>query len=131
MFELGTASLGHLSTASVHMQVVVKAAIKASAIDFSCVAGLRDGLTQDRLFADGKSKARAGESPHQFGLAVDLYPYPVDWSDEGQKAFHYLGGLITATGAAHGVPIVWGGTWTSFLDLPHFEHAEWRQLKDK
>jgi peptidoglycan L-alanyl-D-glutamate endopeptidase CwlK len=130
MFILGAASLKHLSTVRADIQMVVKEAIKISDIDFSCIKGFRNELEQNQVFKDGKSKARWLGSAHNFGLAVDIYPYPVDWSERGQKAFHYLGGLITATGALSGVPIVWGGTWKSFLDLPHFQHRDWKAMKD-
>lgn len=128
MFSYGQASLKRKAECSPQLQAVLDAAIKCSAIDFSLVCGYRDELNQTRAFEDEKSNARWLESPHNYkpSFAVDVYPYPVDWEDE--RPFNYIGGLITGIGAAHGVPITWGGSWKSFKDLPHFELTNWKEL---
>ena len=98
-------------------------------VDFSVLAGYRSDDEQDRLYNAGKSRARAGESEHnQFpSKAVDLAPYPIDWSDAAR--FAYLAGYIKALGDYFGTPVRWGGDWdgdldfadNGFNDLGHFE----------
>ena len=73
------------------------------------------------------------DSPHIFGRAVDIAPYPIDW--DARDDFHYLGGFVLGIAAKMGVDIRWGGDWNasskfqgkrttkdnSFDDLVHFE----------
>ena len=131
MFHLGSKSIDNLLTCHMSIRVVINAAIKHSLIDFSVICGYRNEATQTKVFNNGKSKARWLESPHNYdkSLAVDLYPYPVDWVNV--EPFHYLAGLVTGIGHAHGIPITWGGSWKTFKDLPHFELTNWKELRDE
>jgi peptidoglycan L-alanyl-D-glutamate endopeptidase CwlK len=52
-------------------------------------------------------------------MAIDVAPYPIDWSDF--EKFHELAGFIKATAIEHGIHIKWGGDWKSFQDMPHWE----------
>ena len=54
-----------------------------------------------------------------FGHAVDLAPYPIDWKDAAR--FNSLALLVLSAAHQEGVAIVWGGSWHSSPDLPHFE----------
>jgi len=97
--------------------------------DFTVTEGHRDKETQDLLQREGKSQLRWPHSMHnsQPSMAVDLYPYPVDFY--GTKRFGYLAGLMIATAHSMGMKIRWGGDWDmdgnlkdqNFHDLPHFE----------
>lgn len=61
-------------------------------ITIEVVSGLRTFAEQNELFAQGRTKrgnvvtnARAGESFHNFGLAIDVCPYlsdSFDWTDD-------------------------------------------------
>lgn len=76
---------------------------------------------QDALYAQGRTKggsivtnAKAGESSHNFGTAIDVVPIVngnADWNTDWNK--------IATIGKSVG--FVWGGDWTSFKDKPHFE----------
>lgn len=87
------------------------------------VSGLRTYAEQSKLYAQGRSapgkrvtNARAGESWHNFGLAVDLCPMKrgaFDWD-----APRPVWSIIGVTAQLHGLQ--WGGTWKT-PDLPHVQ----------
>lgn len=86
---------------------------------------------QDMLFDVGASKARAGESPHQYGCAVDLIHSVMGWGMTRQQwlVIGQIGqDLIKAKGFAL-VSLAWGGDW-QFYDPAHWEVANWRERKD-
>lgn len=102
--------------------------------------GLRTFAEQDALFAKRPkvTKAKGGQSVHNYGFAVDIvliidgktasWDTAKDWDgdeisdwDECVKVF-----------ALHGWS--WGGNWTSFKDMPHFDKIgfnNWRVLAQK
>lgn len=85
----------------------------------------RSYAEQDALYAQGRTKpgaivtrARGGQSNHNYGVAVDLFQY-----DKDQEAIFEVGttrfNKIVAAMKRHGMK--WGGDWTGFKDYPHFE----------
>jgi peptidoglycan L-alanyl-D-glutamate endopeptidase CwlK len=70
---------------------------------------------QFELYRQGKSKASAWQSWHQYGLAVDLVGY-IDgkWCWDHRIAWQKLGTI----GKSHG--LTWGGDWQS-ADMVHFQ----------
>ncbi|MGB0749039.1 MAG: M15 family metallopeptidase [Magnetospiraceae bacterium] len=103
--------------------------------DCSILCGYRSPEEQALAFAAGRSKARPGQSPHNHSpaLAVDVAPYPIDWSDRDR--FHYFAGFVIAAALTLGIDLRWGGDWdrdtqtrdNRFDDLVHFELSDWRQ----
>lgn len=103
--------------------------------DLLVTCTLRSMDEQARLYAQGRTapgpivtKARPGESAHNFGLAMDCVPMrdgkPV-WSTKlaADRA------LWTAYGAAvRAAGLVWGGDWR-FVDLPHAEFPAWKDYR--
>lgn len=91
------------------------------------------------------SNARAGESPHNWGLALDckmtvVHPWwdgdipakgPFDTGYDGttlarpaaMHAWERYGRTIKACG------LDWGGLWKSIKDLPHAEMPRWQSLR--
>ena len=99
--------------------------------DFSVTCGHRSGEEQEKLFKEGKSQARAGQSPHNFkpSRAVDLLPYPWDWSNvtpADMKRFKELVELIKICAAFKNYRVTSGSDWPRFKDWPHFERADWK-----
>lgn len=89
--------------------------------------GLRTWEEQDALYAigrtnppDGKivTKAKGGQSFHNFGLAFDIVILDsvgkADWDTNHP-------GWARAAELGKSVGLEWGGDWTSFKDLPHFQ----------
>lgn len=106
------------------------------------ISGDRTYGEQDALYAIGRSKpgkivthARAGQSAHNFGVAVDLCLDGVvdrrglqpDWRPESYE-------LLRTLAPKHG--LVWGGSW-KFVDNAHVQipgfvtAAEMQPLRDR
>lgn len=115
----GAASALKLSKVHPDLQKVFKAAISDAPFDFSITCGLRTKEEQKKLFDEGKSKTM--NSRHLTGNAVDvcvIVDGKASWAFE-----HYskLSEHVLKTAKGLGVPMVWGGSWESFKDGPHFE----------
>ena len=106
-------------------------ACKAQGLDLLVTCTYRSKEEQDALYAQGRTKpgkkitnAQAGESPHNFSLALDFVPI-VDgkpmWNDE-HPAWRTAGNLCPAYG------LEWGGSWSRFRDMPHVQVPNWRGL---
>ncbi|WP_375089718.1 M15 family metallopeptidase [Peribacillus sp. RS7] len=102
---------------------VVKLAYEVG-IFVQITAGYRSFLEQKELYEQGrtnKSKpivtyARAGQSLHNYGLAVDF----VIVSDDGKRALWTEDEKWTRVAAiAKSLGFVWGGDFELFRDLPH------------
>lgn len=119
MPSFSKASLIHFATLHPDLQRVLEAAIKIT--DFSCIMGHRSEELQNAAFAMRTSQKKWPDSRHNSfpSEAMDLVPYPLDWTD--RESFHYLAGVIMACAAQLEVPLTWGGHWPKFQDLPHFE----------
>jgi len=90
-------------------------------------AVVRTGDDQNRLFVKGVSKARAGESPHNFGAAVDLIHGTKAWSLT-RKQWAIIGHIGKETAASAGIAVTWGGDWR-FYDPAHWELTGWRDIR--
>ena len=102
--------------------------------DITVIEGKRSQERQNQLVKEGKSKTKFGK--HVQGMAVDIAPYPIDWT--ARDDFHYLGGFVLGIACKMGINIRWGGDWSSsslakeqrttkdnnFDDLVHFEIKE-------
>ena len=110
-----------LRTCHDDLQRVARAAIKR--FDFCVLQGHRSKEHQHDAFVDGKSKLDWPNSKHNKtpSRAMDLAPYPIDWSNE--DSFRQLATIVLEEAAKLGVELVWGGTFKTLVDLPHFELA--------
>lgn len=118
--------------------------------DCKPTAGFRTVKEQQALYAQGRTKPGpvvtncdgvVKLSDHQktvilagkaYGLALDIMPYPVDYSDkEGAYGF---GGFVLGVAYMMGIPLHWGADWDSdhnfhdqtLYDTPHF----WLEIND-
>jgi len=104
-------------------------ALAANGLYFRVAQGLRTHAEQDALYEQGRStpgsivtNARGGYSNHNFGCAVDCYPFDdgqtgdLDWSPMSVE-FQEMVEALKAQG------LVWGGNWASLKDYPHFQLA--------
>ncbi len=96
----------------------------ASQMQCVVASGFRSFAEQDALYAIGRTterdrkpvtNARAGQSYHNYGLAVDVHTWKgtVDWTDEAEATMR--GPIGESLG------LEWGGRWTSPYDPPHFQ----------
>lgn len=93
---------------------------------------LRSFKEQDELYAIGRTKsgkkvtnAKAGQSIHNYGLAVDIclmidgkttsWDTAKDWDNDQVADWYECVKIFAKYGWD------WGGNWKTFKDLPHFE----------
>ncbi len=127
MPKFSTQSLHHLNSCDIRLQWIFNKII--SIVDCTIIGGHRDEVRQELLFEDGATRLHYPKSSHNAtpSLAVDVAPYPIDWSDEFR--FWWFGGYVLATADVLGFPLRWGGDWDgdfdfkdqTLVDLVHFE----------
>lgn len=106
--------------------------------------GLRTFAEQEKLYNQGRTSpgkkvtnAKAGQSIHNYGLAVDIcliiegkdvsWDTAKDWDNDGVADWYECVKIFAKYGWD------WGGNWKTFKDLPHFEKKgfSWRTLSVK
>ena len=83
---------------------------------------------QDALFKAGRSKARFGQSAHNFGMAADILHFGRFW-DLSKKEWAVVGLIGKEVARRRNIKITWGGDW-KFYDPAHWELKEWKALRD-
>ena len=88
-------SFSRLSTCHIDLQVVFFEIVHT--VDCAILEGHRGQLEQDKAYADGKSKLKWPLGKHNTmpSLAVDVAPYPVNFTDT--KRFYYFAGFVIGT----------------------------------
>jgi peptidoglycan L-alanyl-D-glutamate endopeptidase CwlK len=127
MNKLGKTSLERLATCDEALQILMYEAIKCGP-DFAIICGFRDQADQDKAFAQGYSKVKWPNGKHNRNpsVAVDIAPVVVGsviWDDK--RLFSALAAHVKECASNLGIEVEWGGDWTDFVDLPHW------QLKEK
>lgn len=90
---------------------------------------VRDAAHQNALYVQGVSLAKAGESPHNYGLAVDIIHSTKAW-DMTREQWEIFGHVGKEVAKRQGLAIVWGGDWARFWDPAHWEMEQWRTRKN-
>lgn len=93
-------------------------------INIEVVQGLRTIAEQNALFAQGRTRpgqivtrARGGQSNHNYGLAVDVVPFT-----NGKPNWNAPNSVWMAIGQEGGkLGLEWGGNWKKFIDKPHLQ----------
>ena len=119
MFKLSKKSLAKLDEVNPDLQKLVKNAIGLSTIDFGISEGMRTRDRQQILYDTGKSQTM--NSRHLTGHAVDVYAWKdgaVSWEFEDYETINVA---FSQAAKLTNTPYVWGGSWKSFKDGPHFE----------
>ena len=116
-----------LETCDPRLQRVLNEAIKHW--DFTVLAGHRGEAEQNEAFKKGNSTKRWPDSKHNTlpSLAVDIAPYPIDWTNLSR--FQSLANRIIGLAAGMGIKLRSGLDWDgdldmkdqSFVDGPHLE----------
>lgn len=99
-------------------------ALAQGGINIEVVQGLRTIAEQDALFAQGRTKpgqivtrARGGQSNHNYGLAVDVVPFT-----NGKPNWNAPNSIWVAIGQeGRKLGLEWGGNWKKFIDKPHLQ----------
>lgn len=78
------------------------------------------------MYVKGLSKAKAGQSAHNHGFAVDIVHGTKAW-ELTRKQWDLVGHIGKEVAASMGIHVEWGGDW-SFYDPAHWELANWRDI---
>lgn len=104
---------------------------KAAELSVLVTCTFRSGAEQDALYAQGRTKpgprvtnARAGQSMHQYRVALDLYPLINGKPDFSGKAPEWH--EVAAIFKKHGFE--WAYEWKRFKEMPHFQYTEGHPL---
>ena len=127
MPRFGGTSKRRLDTCEKDLQLLFNEVIKE--FDCSIICGHRGEKAQNEAFERGNSKAKYPKGRHNANpsRAVDVAPYPIDWTDRDR--FHYFAGYVMGLASQMGIDLIWGGDWdgdtdlkdNAFDDLVHFE----------
>lgn len=119
-------------------RIFMKEAIAASPHSVRIISGTRSYAEQNELFKKGRfgnpppkvTNARGGGSNHNFCIAWDIGlfnasgKYLTGATNAEQKAYRDIGKAVTLG------KLEWGGNWTSFVDIPHYQVATGMQTSD-
>ena len=112
-------------------RIFLKAA-QAAGFDARIISGTRTYAEQDALFKIGRppdttskivTKAKAGESNHNFGIAWDIGLFDHGAYVTAEKPYRDVSAFCPAG-------VEWGGNWVSFRDIPHYQLAVNRTLRE-
>lgn len=137
MPKFSQSSFSKLSTCHPDLQAIFFEVIKT----FDCIVteGYRNQADQEKAFNSGHSKVNwpNGKHNHQPSMAVDAYPYPIDWNNERLALWFggYVLGIAQMLKAQGKIThsIRWGGSWNGLgklntgkmlNDTGHFEIIE-------
>ena len=117
MPRFGGTSKRRLDTCEKDLQLLFNEVIKE--FDCSIICGHRGEKAQNEAFERGNSKAKYPKGRHNANpsRAVDVAPYPIDWSD--RERFTYFAGFVKGVASQMGIDIIWGGDWDNDTDLKH------------
>lgn len=127
-FKFGKRSKKKLSLANTQLLQICYEVIKHT--DFGVYESHRTTKRQQQLFKDGKSQLDGikRKSNHQSypSKAIDIFPYrkghnSFDGTIESELMFHKLYVEFQKASEKLDISIKWGGSWSSFKDLPHIE----------
>lgn len=132
-YQFGIRSTKELKTIHPNLQIVLLETI--SFIDFSIIQGHRNKKLQNIYYNKGRSQLKWPEGQHNKmpSHAVDIAPYPIDWSNNPKvlARFYMLMGMIYAVSVKKKIKLRYGCDWNSnfdftdqtFDDLCHIELA--------
>lgn len=127
-FKLSAASQRQLAEAHPLLRKLFEQVMRDNPqLKFQILDSRRGRKEQNAAYARGNSKAKFGQSAHNWSpaIALDVTPVPLDWNNI--PSFAALSKPILAVAKRLSIPIEWGGTW-SLGDYPHYELHKWRDF---
>jgi peptidoglycan LD-endopeptidase CwlK len=125
----------HIVTLNAKLQPLARKLIETAVeqgIHVKVICGRRTYEEQDDLYAQGRTKpgsivtkARGGQSNHNFGTAFDIGIFSAD----GKKYYDESNDYERVGKIGESLGLTWGGSW-KFVDQPHFELTEGRILSE-
>ena len=124
--KLSKRSYERLNGVDAILIAILTEAIKESPYDFGIprYGGLRTAEDQYILYKKGKSKCDGfkKKSYHQSGKAFDIFAYVdggASWDKDILRAIAKH--IKEVAKEKFDVELTWGGDWTRFVDMPHFQ----------
>ena len=108
-----------LSTCDKRLQDLFAEVVKIQDCTVTC--GFRGEKEQNDAYANGFSRQKFPNGKHNIlpSLAVDVVPYPIDYSNiERLKAFALL---VKDVADKMGIAVEAGADWADFTDYPHYQ----------
>lgn len=99
--------------------------LKARGMPFWPHCFFRSGQVQNSLYHQGVTRARAGQSPHNYGMAVDIVHFTRLWN-LSEKEWAVIGLIGKEVARRRNIKMTWGGDW-SFYDPAHWELKDWKK----
>ena len=127
-YKLSLRSLERLSGVNPILIAIAVDSIRESPYDFGIPnhGGFRTAAEQNMLY-NQKPKVTYKDgyrnmSYHQTGKAFDIYAYVNGRATWEKKYYEPIARHIQNTALnRYGIYVTWGGDWTTFKDLPHFQ----------
>jgi peptidoglycan L-alanyl-D-glutamate endopeptidase CwlK len=123
-YNLSKKSRDRLAGVHPDLVKVVERASEITEIDFAVLEGVRSKTRQEQLVKAGASQTM--RSRHLTGHAVDLGAYVAGSVRWDWPLYHKLAVGVKQAAAELGIPIEWGGDWTTFKDGPHWQ-LPWKE----
>ncbi len=127
-FKLSKTSQQRLKGVNPKIIEIIELALTITKIDFGIpeYGGLRDKAEQNDLFKRKLSKADGYDksSIHQSGNAFDIYAYINGGASWDKLYLTTVAAAILQASSLLGYKLSWGGLWSNFIDLPHFQLEE-------
>lgn len=124
-FKFSRNSIERMNGVDKNLRNVAYRALQISKVDFGIPAygGRRTAEEQKQLFDDGKSQLDGTnkKSYHQTGKALDVYAYVDGKASWEKEHLAMVAAAMLQAASEMGVKLEWGGLWTSFVDMPHFQ----------
>jgi peptidoglycan L-alanyl-D-glutamate endopeptidase CwlK len=124
-------SLEKLGTCDERLQRVFNKVIQF--VDCTIICGHRGEADQNAAYASGASKVKYPNGKHNStpSKAVDVMPYPVNYSEDAKniEAITLFAGFVLGIAAEMEIKLRWGHDWDSdmvpdtrgLVDRPHYE----------
>lgn len=98
---------------------VARLALMHSPIDFAVIEGVRTLKKQAQLVEAGASQTM--NSRHITGHAIDVMAYVGGKGRWDWPLYERIAASFNLAAADLNIPIVWGGSWRTLRDGPHYE----------
>ena len=124
-FAFGKKSLERLGQCDERLQKLCKTMLERSDFDMTITCGYRGEEEQNWAYVNGKSKAKFGQSKHNFmpSKAVDICPYPTNWDTKDYRWWKMVA-LAYDIANEMGIKIKCGAFFKNLCDCPHIEIKE-------
>jgi peptidoglycan LD-endopeptidase CwlK len=125
MYSLSRSSKEHLEGVDPRLIAIVDRALQITRIDFGIPqdGGIRTAYRQKELCLEGLSMCDGTikKSEHQSGRAFDVYAYVDGRASWEKEHLAMVAAAILQAAAELNTPLSWGGLWSNFVDMPHFQ----------